>query len=149
MNHKKKTTIIAWQYRRLMLPRYLIPMLFFINLYWLIIEASQQHILLIVPAFQLVLMIICIVEQYLFANQKVKVLKYHYYILFISGVLGLLSFVSSSIQLYLVFGIHLVVVIFALILKLLLVKRVVEINNNQDKFYLQYNNQLKKLMKGR
>lgn len=149
MNYKKKTMVIAWQYRRLMLPRYFIPVLFFINLYWLIIESSQQKILLIIPALQLLLMLVCIVEQYLFANQKIKILKYHFYILYISGVLGLLSLLSNSIRLYLPFGVHLVVVLITLLLKVALVKRVVAINNNQDKFYLQYNNQLKKLMKGK
>lgn len=149
MNYRKKTTIVAWQYRRIMLVRYLIPMLFFINLYWLIIEFSQQKILSTIPAFQLLLMIICIIEQYSFANQKVKILKYHYYVLWISSGLGFLSFLSNSIMLYLPFGIHLVIASISLLLKILLIKRVVAINNNQDKFYLQYNSQLKKLMKGK
>lgn len=149
MNKRNKMLMISWYYRRLMLVRYFVPVLFFINLYWIFIEMTHQHLLVIVPIVQFLIYIVCFCEQYLFANSKVDKLKYHQYLLIIGLVLGSISFFSQNIMLYFPLTIHICVVCLAFLVKILLINRIYQINHNVDNFYLKYNSQLNNLKKGK
>jgi len=150
-NTKKLTK----RYKRIFLLRYSLVGLFFVNLYWFLMLLLSQSWAALIPILLLVLAGIAYSEQLKFANSSkdnylLKRNKIYFKVQSIAMIILFLSlfnrltlnvffpFLNFNIRLNVILGIAFVL---GIILSLFCIKRITNIANNKDKYYLKYKKQ--------
>ncbi len=147
---KQETTWKNNLFARYMLFRYSLALLFFANIYWIMILSYQLNLIIILPILQLILIVIACAEQFTLYGKKTATLGWTKL-----AFLGQLAVNSLAIvlvilpyqfeQAFPIFSNQLSGKLFVIVLQFLglaisqlNLKRVEQVKNNTDKFYYRF-----------
>lgn len=134
---KKKLQIINLKMTRIILFRYMVPVIFFINMYLCIFYYGNKNLLLILPLINMIGAISCIVEQYIYVRKKESNYILHKAFFVFSSIIHIII-VVIDLQYYL---------IFLILIEMFLLYKIILVSKNKDRFMKKYDSILKKLYK--
>lgn len=147
---KQETTWKNNLFARYMLFRYSLALLFFANIYWIMILSYQLNVIIILPILQLLLIVIACAEQFTLYGKTTVVLKWTKLAFLGQIAVNLIGILLVILpyqfeQAFPIFSNGLSGKVFVIVLQLLglgisqlNIKRIEQVKNNTDKFYYRF-----------
>ncbi|AER18014.1 TPA: hypothetical protein ACHU8I_001334 [Streptococcus suis] len=136
-------------FNRYMLFRYSLAVFFFANLYWLLVQLFQPSLYLILPSLMLIAIIIATAEQFkLYSAEESRLTKTEFVLraqAILQGLIVVLVILGHISTLFPTFSNHISAKLFVIALQLLglalvvlNIKRLEQVRQNTDKYYLRF-----------